>query len=159
MSRAKTSRLLFISGILLLGCTANQTQRVEVAGKVQLDGEPLSMGTIRFVPGAGRPVSSEIQSDGSFTLVSAGQGGAIAGVVPGLYRVAVSSSEILDEDAGPIWHAPAKYADHRTSGIEVIIDEPTQSLVIELESEVADEETSEPSDSEAATTAGESNES
>ena len=126
---------------VLFGCSGSEPQRVAVAGRVQLDGEPLSLGTIRLVPGGGRPVSGEIKSDGTFTLSSVSQQGTVPGVLPGLYRVAVSSSEIKDEEAGPIWHAPAKYADHRTSGIEVIIDEPTNSLGIDLESESTDDET------------------
>ena len=155
MSTTNSAILVCVSTLSLAGCVESEPQRVQVAGRVEIDGEPLSMGTIRLVPGGGRPVSGEIQADGSFTLASAGQGGLIPGVVPGLYRVAVSSSEILDEDTGPIWHAPAKYANHRTSGIEVVIDEPTTSLVIALESETSDddteEDTSESGDSEPVT--------
>ena len=130
------SSLVLFEVVLSFGCAPSEPERVEVAGTVQLDGEPLTKGgTIRFVPGGGRPASSRIRPDGSFELNSSTVSKTVEGLVPGLYRVSVTSNEFPGEDMEPIWFAPAHYSDHRTSGIEIIIDEPTESLVIELVSE------------------------
>ena len=123
-----------VVGVLLLGCTETQ-KMVPVSGTVLVDGEPLTMGTIRFVPEAGRPVSSAILEDGSFQLAvsSVGQQLPIDGIPLGSYRIAVSASEILNEEANSIhWHAPSHYADFRTSGLEANIDGSTENLLVEL---------------------------
>ena len=114
------------------GCGQNADQRVPVAGRVLIDGQPLTGGTIRFVPEAGRPASSAIMADGSFDLASESvQRASEAGVPPGSYRVQVSASKIVDDETIH-WNAPEKYADFRTSGLSVTIDKPTDDLVIEL---------------------------
>ena len=123
-----------IACIILTGCT-EQSTRVPVSGSVFIDGQPLTAGTIRFVPATGRPVTSAIMSDGSFqlseNLISAPLED--SGVVPGVYRVAVSAPEILSESAEEVrWHAPSKYADFRTSELEVTIEGPETDLQIEL---------------------------
>jgi hypothetical protein len=53
------------------------------------------------------------------------------GAVLGRHAVAVMAGQPMGE-AAMRWHAPKKYADHRTSGLEVQIDGPTDSLRIEL---------------------------
>jgi hypothetical protein len=120
--------------ICLAGC-AKQPQRVHVSGTVLIDGKPLTRGSIRFFPEKGRPVSSEIMSDGSYELSesSISAPSRDSGVLPGRYRVAVSAPEVLDEQAGKVlWHSPSKYADFLTSGIVVNIDGPKDDLLIEL---------------------------
>jgi hypothetical protein len=124
-------------GLLLgaaLGC-GDQPTRYPVSGKVMIDGEPLSMGTIRFVPRSGRPVSSAIMSNGSFVLSESSLSSSRLsdGVTPGVYRVSVSASKIINEDADKVqWLAPSQYADFRTSGIELEIDSPQDDLVVDL---------------------------
>ncbi|MDZ4657553.1 MAG: hypothetical protein SH868_08225 [Bythopirellula sp.] len=118
----------------LLGC-GEQPMRYPVSGKVMIDGEPLSLGSIRFVPEKGRPVTSAILSDGTFALAetSLSSDPDQKGVAPGKYRVAVSASKVIDEDAGEVeWLAPSKYADFRTSEIEEQIEGPRSDLVIDL---------------------------
>lgn len=53
----------------LSGCSADRgPQRVEVSGKVQFDGQPLSTGTITFIPeGQGTAASGQI-ANGEFHL-------------------------------------------------------------------------------------------
>jgi hypothetical protein len=116
----------------VFGCGSDGTERVPVAGRVMVDGQPLSTGTIRFVPKTGRPASGAIQPDGSFVLTSdIVHTAPETGVPRGNYQVQVSSSKIID-DATIQWNVPQKYADFRTSGIEVTINEPTDHLAIEL---------------------------
>lgn len=129
----------------LPGCGEAVVERVPVAGTVLIDGEPLDGGTIRFVPEVGRPASSAILADGSFEIAAESvDRPSELGLTPGTYRVQVSSSEIVDDETIR-WKAPQHYADFRTSGLEVVVDRPTDDLKIELRSE-AKEEADAPSD-------------
>ncbi|MEX2310781.1 MAG: hypothetical protein WD738_24650 [Pirellulales bacterium] len=123
--------LLFLFA-LCAGCGQKAEERVPVAGVVLIDGQPLTGGTIRFVPEVGRPASSKIMADGSFDLATESVNrSSKTGVLLGNYRVQVSASKIVD-DVTIRWHAPERYADFRTSGLGVTIDQPTSDLVIEL---------------------------
>jgi len=114
------------------GCGPDSQQRVPLAGRVLIDGQPLTSGTIRFVPESGRPASSAIMADGSFDLASESINRVSElGVPRGKYRVQVSALNIVDDETIR-WNAPEKYADFRTSGLDVTIDRPTDDLLIEL---------------------------
>jgi len=126
---AQSIRLTVILA-LVVGCGDGRPRRVPVAGKVLIDGKPLTYGDVKFVPEDARPSSGKLDSNGRFTLTCYdGDDGA----VPGLHRVGISASEIKHDQT--TWHAPIKYANFRTSGISVQIDGPTDSLVIELGSD------------------------
>jgi hypothetical protein len=127
-----TTLALALLGGVTAGCGQHSDERVPVAGRVLIDGEPLTAGTIRFVPATGRPASSAILSDGSFQLASESVNHlSQVGLPRGKYRVQVSASNVID-DATIRWNAPARYADFRTSGLGVTIKKPTDDLVIEL---------------------------
>ena len=120
--------------ISISGC-AEEPTRFPVAGTVLIDGEPLTTGSIQFVPEGGRPAASKIGEDGSFRLmeVSVAEKPKPPGVVAGKYRIGVSSAEIVNEDEDEVLrHIPRKYADFRTSELEVEINEPKEDMVIEL---------------------------
>ena len=103
-------------------------KRVPVAGTVTIDGEPLKLGNIKFVPDGARPSAGEIDENGRYVLTCYdGNDGA----VPGTHRVQISANEIIS-DSKIRWFAPKKYADFRRSGIEVEITEPIDDLAIEL---------------------------
>lgn len=137
--------LVFSVVINLSGCGQPEFERVPVAGTVYVDGKPLDGGTIRFVPEVGRPSSSNIHDDGSFNIASRNVGHLTeVGLKPGRYRVQVASSEIVDDETIR-WKAPQHYADFRTSGLEVLVNESTEKLKIELES-VTEDELNSPSD-------------
>jgi len=129
--------------VVIVGCNQGP-QRVPVSGKVVIDGVPLAKGTIRFVPKSGRPASSLIAADGSFRVamksLSAG-GGEEIGLVPGSYRIAVLATEALGEteDAEIRWLVPRHYGNFRTSGLETDIQAPTDSLIVELTWEGAED--------------------
>lgn len=145
----QTLVLLAIAASSAVGCADSQPQPVPVEGTVTLDGRPLEGGTIRFVPELGRPASSKILEDGTFDL--AGESvdrTSTDGVTPGKYRVQVSSSNIVD-DQTIHWNAPQHYADFRTSGLVVVIAEPTSDLVIELKSDSVDRITPDAADEDA----------
>lgn len=128
--------------LFAIGCN-QQPQRVPVAGTVLIDGEPLSTGTIRFVPDTGRPVSAHLGSDGSFrvtTKVPTSHGDEVEGLYPGRYKLAVFASENVSsaENAEVRWLAPQRYADFRTAGLEASIQGPSEDMVVELTSERPD---------------------
>jgi hypothetical protein len=114
------------------GCAHNQADRVPVSGRILIDGKPLTAGTIRFVPESGRPASGRILADGTFIVSSEAVNHlSQLGLQPGNYRVQISASKVID-DATIRWKAPARYADFRTSGLQVTIQNPTDDLLIEL---------------------------
>ncbi len=110
------------------GCSDGRPERVPVAGIVLIDGKPLTSGNIKFVPKSGRPSAGKIGADGRFSLTCYdGNDGALLGT----HRVQVSSNRIIS-DSKIEWYAPQKYADFRTSEIEVEVTKPVDDLKIEL---------------------------
>ena len=114
--------------VTTIGCSDGRPGRVPVAGAVLIDGVPVTHGSIMFIPSSGRPAGGGIDSQGRFTLTcyEFNDGAAL-----GRHRVKVSAVEPINERSNR-WHAPKKYADEKTSGIEVEITEPVDDLKIEL---------------------------
>lgn len=115
-------------GVMLSGCGDGRPERVTVCGQVLIDGKPLAGGNIKFVPQGARPSMGAIDEEGHFTLTCFdGEDGAI----PGRHRIEVVSNELLSQTAVR-WYTPKKYASFLTSGVEVEVTVPTDSLVINL---------------------------
>jgi len=112
----------------LAGCGDGRPARVPVSGTVVIDGQPLTCGSISFIQSGTRPAAGPIGSDGRFTLTCFEAGD---GAIPGHYRVAVAGLEPVNERTNR-WHAPKRYSDPSTSGIEVEITEPIEDLKIEI---------------------------
>lgn len=120
--------VLFVAfATLQIGCD-NRPKRVPVAGQVLIDGEPLERGSIQLVPSGARPSSGEIGEDGRFVLRCYDSED---GVIPGTHRVAIMANEGLGDTAMK-WYAPKKYANFRTSGLTVTVDDEMEDLKIEL---------------------------
>jgi hypothetical protein len=117
-----------LAATLLAGCGPSRPDLVEVSGQVLIDGQPLSIGNIKFVPNGGRASWGKIDENGRFTLTCYE---AYDGAIPGTHRVQVSAIEMISASKAK-WHAPKKYADFRTSGLEYTITEPTDDVKIEL---------------------------
>src|SRR5262245_14795346 len=67
----RTAAFLFSSLPLLLlvvGCAKSTPATAPVKGKVTLNGQPLTSGTVITIPEAGRGARGEIGADGSFEL-------------------------------------------------------------------------------------------
>lgn len=126
-SRWQTILLLAVVA-LAWGCGDGRPTRVKVSGQVLIDGQPLTVGNIKFVPEGSRPSSAQLNAEGRFTLTCYDGDD---GVVPGKHRVQISSMEIIDGSKVK-WFAPRKYADFRSSKLEYEITEPTENLKIEL---------------------------
>lgn len=120
--------LLIVMLLTAMGCGDGRPDRVPVSGKVLIDGAPVTHGNIKFVPQHGRPSFSEIGPDGRFTLTCYdGKDGAL----PGTHRVQVDANRAISEKKMEIF-TPKQYADFRTSGLEVVVSEGVDDLVIEL---------------------------
>lgn len=128
--RTKQSLLTTIAILccIQLGCGDGRPARVPVSGKVLIDGQPLAVGAVRFMPEHGRPATGALRSDGSFTLGTFEQDD---GVVPGAHAVTIHASEEISNTLRR-WNAPKKYQSEDTSGLAQTIDGPTDSVVIEL---------------------------
>jgi hypothetical protein len=110
------------------GCGDGRPRRVPVSGQILIDGEPLPVGNIRVVPDDARAATGTIGPDGRFSLTTFDQDD---GCVPGTHAVVITAYEPISGSAIR-WLAPPAYRQLDTSGLTATIDEPTDSLVIEL---------------------------
>lgn len=121
--------ILAAACIIASGCGDGLPPRVPVSGKVTIDGQPVTFGSIRFVPAeGGRLATAQIGKDGSFTLTAYKLND---GCVPGTHHVAVYAVEEVNDTMGR-WYVPRKYSMANSSGLNYTITEPTDSLKIEL---------------------------
>ena len=97
-SLALALALCSLALVPLAGCGGESLTLVSVKGKVLVDGQPLTKGSVRFVPDKAKgnttgvePVGT-IGADGGYELTTNGKPGA----PPGGYLVSVSSGEIPD---------------------------------------------------------------
>ncbi len=129
--RQIASHLVLVAMLIAaaVGCSDGRPKRVAISGTVMIDGEPVKGGSIRFVPEGARPSSSDLDTEGRFTLRCFGDDGN-DGAVLGTHRVEVAAREVIGEKVK--WYAPQEYSDFRSSGLTVEVTEPTDSLVIEL---------------------------
>ena len=109
-----------------------------MTGKVTYNGQPLQFGVVMIQGKGGQPATGKIQSDGSFTLETRGEGD---GVPVGENKVKVlcyegQNPEVLEKNprtqlGNPL--IPARYLTYRTSGITVNIKpEGNEPLVLNL---------------------------
>jgi hypothetical protein len=120
--------LLAATFTLCIGCGPGKPERVQVSGQVLIDGKPLPCGQIFFVPSGSRPSRAPIDSEGRFVLSSFSDKD---GAAIGTHRIGVYGNEQLDGNKTK-WHAPKKYCDYNTSGLQKEITGSTDNLVIEL---------------------------
>lgn len=128
MSRFPLEFCFLLLGILpLLGCDWGP-KIVPVSGQVVIDGKPLQKGFVRFIPDNARAASSEIDSNGKFTLTTVNHND---GCVVGTHKVEIISKEFPSQTQTR-WLIPRKYADLATSGLEITVERPQTDLKIEL---------------------------
>ena len=125
-SRRSTALVAIL--LLAAGCNDGKPTGVPVSGVVLIDGKPLTMGSVQFVPAGARPSGGGINKEGRFVLSCYEQGD---GAVVGSHRVRVTAAHNLSETSLR-WDAPKMYADIATSGLKVDVDGPTDSVVISL---------------------------
>ncbi len=118
--------LLFLSAVV--GCGDGRPTRVPVSGHVLIDGKPLTHGYVQFAPADSRASTGGFDVDGRFVLTCFEMGD---GAVTGKHKIAVMAQEAIGQETIK-WHAPKKYANAATSGLEREITGPTDSIKIEL---------------------------
>jgi len=137
--------LLAASTVSLTGCGGGKTvQMGTVQGKVTLDGEPVSAGTIFFMgESIADTASAELQSDGSYSM-RYGSGFRIPAAD---YRVCLgaSNTNATPPDPGALMESPEKYAvktpsvpakylDGKTSGLIAAVNPGQNTLNFDLKS-------------------------
>jgi hypothetical protein len=121
---------------LALGCGESDSRRAAVHGRVFFKGELLRTGTIVFVPDSDRgghgPIAcAEIQPDGSYTLQTGDQ----VGAVPGWHRVTVVAVEPVALADGPRRFPehrsllPPRYRDPELSGLSFQVKADEDNLI------------------------------
>ena len=131
-SNVKISAPWFAAGLLaaigLLSAGCNQSAKlVPVEGRVTLDGQPVTYGSIRFIPTSGRPAFANLDEQGRFKLFTDEH----EGCPLGNHVVTLHSSKSVTET--DIRHfAPSKYETGVTSDITLDVKGPNKDVVIEL---------------------------
>jgi hypothetical protein len=120
-----------VAFLALAGCGDGGPKIVPVSGTVTIDGQPLTYGHIQVLPAGWRPASGRLDGSGRFTLTTTDPND---GCAVGTHPVVILAGESINETTMK-WHAPSKYADATTSGLEVTISGPTDDLKIELKSD------------------------
>ncbi len=112
-------RLILLVPLFAWGC-ASEPPRVPVSGTVMLNGKPLAGARVIFAPDLEKGNSSPEEPRGTtddagvYTLAYRGTPGCQAGA----YKVAVFAMiDRSGEQKSPIWIAPVRYTDVKTSGL------------------------------------------
>ena len=118
----------------LTGCGGtSHLPPVAASGKVALKGQPLTNGTLHFVPVDPKrsvPGFAPIQTDGTFKAQTYQPGD---GLCPGEYIVFFESPSSTDSSKKSALGAiPAKYLSSGTSGLREKISTPTTTLAYDL---------------------------
>lgn len=154
---------LFVVGccfLVAVGCGSGRPELVPVAGRVTLDGKPVSEGQIEFFPEeSGRPAIGNIDSEGHYELQTYKPRD---GAKPGNYQVAITS-QIIPTDDSPVyksfedemqgnaiepadssqlgrnpsritWLIPPRYSDRDSSGLVVEVGHDGRDIDFELKS-------------------------
>jgi hypothetical protein len=136
--------LTFCLLAMISGCGEPEPELVPVAGTVTVDGQPLSKGTVAFVPDAARGNQSldtpqgKIAPDGTYQLKTLDK----LGAAPGRYKVVVSATanepppadSYAVKDWRPEWLVNIKYTQAQTTDLsrEVVATPPPGAYDLRL---------------------------
>jgi hypothetical protein len=119
---------------LCVGCGDSGPTLAPVTGTVLLDGQPLATGHVITQPTAGRGATGPIQSDGTFTLSSGREQGALVG----RHQVAVVAYEGGDSTSPEATQGkllvPERYIAAETSGLTIDVIDGENAPTLELSS-------------------------
>jgi hypothetical protein len=101
---------------------------VPVSGVVEVDGKPLSSGSVMVIPVDGRPASGTIGRDGRFTLTTFRPGD---GVLTGTHQVVVSAHESLG-GTKLRWLVPAACRSMAASPLRLEVTGATSAATISI---------------------------
>jgi hypothetical protein len=119
--------LALMAALCCCGCSRGP-EIVPVAGKITIDGKPLSTGFIVMYQEGFRPATAKIGSDGSFAFKTLKERD---GCLRGEHSVTVMSNEVLGATRTKFF-VPERYANTSTSDAKIKIDRAIDDLVIDL---------------------------
>ena len=120
-SRSLSVAMATVTLFSLMGCGEPGPKTVEVKGTVSVNGTPIKLGTIMFVPDqAGATAYGEINPEGQY----------VAKVAPGTYKVAINAVGHPNGPEGPVVnYAPEKYSTEQTSGLTATVPEEGETTI------------------------------
>ena len=140
--------LLILAIFVVSGCGGDSLNMAEVKGKVLLDGQPLTAGSVRFIPDntkgtEGPPSEGTINEQGEFTLIGAG---GVEGAIIGFHKVTVTvpSAEPVGstpDGTPPPATPPAsvtipnRYADFTTTDLTFEVKDQSNEATLNLTSQ------------------------
>jgi hypothetical protein len=128
--RARMCLVLSLAAFLAAGgCSRASNGRLEISGKVTLDGAPLDQGLISF-----NPAKEKLPSAGAAIVAGAYHMPAEKGLLPGAYKVAIDSADPSGATATaaqytmriPVSRIPVKYNGETTLTAQVTDSGPNQ---------------------------------
>ena len=135
MGRRTISSLIILA--FITGCSggSNAPPTGKVTGKVSFRGQPVTVGTVIFVPQAGGPSAyGMIQADGSYELSTDTSSGGGDGAVIGKHKVAIRAQKETEPGgrAAPLM-LPRGFENPDKSGLTAEVKEGENILNIECE--------------------------
>lgn len=126
----------FVVAAIALACAGCESKSPvgRVHGKVNLDGQPLSSGSVVTIPPAGRGARGVIKN-GQFDLSTSGTND---GALIGMHKVAVTARE-QSQGTGPEAGSgkllvPERYTNPDSSGLTINVQSGSNDVVLELSS-------------------------
>jgi hypothetical protein len=129
MSMSSRRCLCSVFVFVLAGCGRGETT-IPVKGKVLLDGQPLTIGTVIFTPDAAKGNTSldeprgKLDANGVYQVHNAKDR---AETAPGWYKISISAQRLKDPSDRFSYESviPAKFANPQTSGLALeVVAEP-----------------------------------
>ncbi len=125
--------VILFSVLSLPGCGGSRLGTVPVKGKVTINGQPVTKGTVFFQPvdaTKGRPARSALGPDGAYEASSLDND---RGIVPGEYKVSLMPP--ATETGNPATQASisAKYRNVNTSGLTLTVPDRGGPVVYDIE--------------------------
>ena len=126
--------------LIFSGCGKPPHQLVPISGKVTYNGKPLPFGCVKFQPETGQWARGTIQSDGTFKMVTPGEGD---GAAVGINKVSITCFENQDPakqkngaGMGMVLGRsliPKKYSSFDTSGLTIdVVDGNNEPAIFDL---------------------------
>lgn len=126
------AKWLLLLGMFLVTTGCNSQPSGELSGRVTYQGEPLTSGSITFVPqAAGAPYAhAEIDSQGNYVATTEEHGKRIP---LGSYRVMISAVKDMGPEAPVEPLLPMKYSSDAQSGLTAEVQEGTNTVNFDLQ--------------------------
>ena len=128
---------IFAVALFVAGCRSGELPTAPISGKVLVDNQPLSTGSVYFSPvSGGKGATGKIQEDGTFVLTTYRDGD---GAILGEHQVGISAVLPIGSQDGPPGNArpliPMRYASPGSSKLTCkVTEEGDDNVVFNLSS-------------------------